>query len=202
MENRESFFARINPFMSPSDLRDIEIAYMMAKYAHRSQFRKELDENGQQIRYFEHLRRVAIVLLDELNIRRPEMIISALLHDSLEDTKDITQEIIEHLFGKRVVTIVKLLSKTPKEGYYDRLLKYGDCDVFTIKGCDRLDNLRSLKDTTLEFREKQILETKTKIYPMLSSLTSFQNHPTSDGFLIAKLLEGKIFNLVRELETK
>lgn len=101
VENRENFFARLTPFMAPSELRNVEIAYMMAKFGHRAQFRKELDADGNPVRYFEHVRRVALVLLDELHIRDPEMICTALLHDCLEDTKDVTEGIIEHLFGRK-----------------------------------------------------------------------------------------------------
>jgi hypothetical protein len=39
VENRESFFQRLYPFFSPKILRDIELAYILAKAAHRSQVR-------------------------------------------------------------------------------------------------------------------------------------------------------------------
>lgn len=166
MENRESFFARLSPFMPPSELRNVEVAYMMAKFAHRAQKRNETDQNGDQVRYFEHLRRVAIVLIDECEVRDWRIICAALLHDSLEDTRDITPEIIEHLFDARVCQIVKLLSKCPKEGYLDRLQKYGDDEVIMIKGADRLDNMRSLGQATPEFVKKQVIETREKMMPI------------------------------------
>lgn len=166
MENRESFFARLTPFMPPSEVRNVEIAYMMAKFAHRAQKRNEVDAAGDKIRYFEHLRRVAIVLIDEAEVRDWKLVCAALLHDSLEDTRDITPDIIEHLFGARVCQIVKLLSKCPKEGYLDRLQKYGDDDVLLIKAADRLDNMRSLDQATPEFVLKQVTETRDKMLPI------------------------------------
>jgi GTP pyrophosphokinase len=166
MENRETFFARLEPFMPPSELRMVEIAYMMAKYGHRAQVRNELDGEGNPVRYFEHLRGVALILIDEAEVRDWKIIVSGLLHDSLEDTRDITPEIIEHLFGARVCQIVKLLSKCPKEGYLDRLQKYGDATVLLVKAADRLHNLRSMKDATPEFVLRQQVETKDKYIPI------------------------------------
>lgn len=170
MENRESFFARINPFMAPSDLLKVEFAYMMAKFGHRFQFRKEMDKDGNPLRYFDHPRRVAIIIIDEVHIREPEMICSALLHDCLEDTKDISAQMIEQLFGKEVVRNVKLLSKLPKEGYYERLQNFGDWKVWALKCADRLDNLRSLQQTSKEFQDRQLKETREVIYPMIKNL--------------------------------
>lgn len=166
MENRETFFARLKPFMPPSELRNVEIAYMMAKYAHRAQTRNELDEQGEPLRYFEHLRRVALILIDDFGVRDWRLICAALLHDSLEDTKDITPEIIEHLFGARVCQIVKLLSKCPKEGYMQRLLDFGDQEIYLIKGCDRLDNLKSMELSTAAFIQKQVTETENVLMPL------------------------------------
>lgn len=167
MENRETFFARLTPFMPPSELRMVEIAYMMAKYGHRAQVRKDLDLTGTPIRYFEHVRGVALILIDELGIRDWRQIVVALLHDTLEDTKDITPEIIEHVFDATVCQRVKILSKVPKEGYLERLKTYGDPHIFIVKGADRLHNLRSMKDCTPEFIAKQVEETQMHIQPIL-----------------------------------
>lgn len=173
MENRESFFARLTPFMPPSELRKVELAYMMAKFGHRAQTRKELDVDGKPMRYFEHTRRVALILIDELEVRSWELVCAALLHDCLEDTKDVTEEMIEHVFGARVCQIVKILSKNPKEGYYSRLEKYADVEIILVKGADRLDNMRSLDSAGPEFKAKQIKETTVVILPILRQF--FQN---------------------------
>src|SRR5690349_16322916 len=67
-ENHDSFFRRIDPFFSPRELRKIDLAYMLAKYAHRAQTRDERDEHGEPVRYFEHVRRATLVGLDEAKI--------------------------------------------------------------------------------------------------------------------------------------
>lgn len=149
---------------------NIELAYTLSKFSHRAQVRKELDDNGKPIRYFEHVKRVALILIDEVKIMRPEMIIAALLHDGLEDTRDITPAMIEHAFGKDVVTIVKTLSKCPKEGYLERFYISNDFRSYVIKACDRLDNLRSLSSGSIEFQTRQIKETREKYYPLFNRM--------------------------------
>ncbi len=171
MENKESFYARITPFFSNSEEQKIRLAYYLAKYGHRAQVRKEMVDD-KPIRYFEHLRRVALTLMDDAKCMKSEMIIAALLHDSLEDTEDLTPELLEFTFGPDVVSIVKKLSKVPKEGYTQRLSICRDWRVLLIKACDRLDNLRSLMvpGTTIDFQKKQIKETKEVYLPLFENM--------------------------------
>lgn len=169
-ENRESFFNRLEPFLAPSVLLDVQHAYTLAKYGHRAQLRKELDVNGEPIRYFEHVRRVAIILIDEVKIVKHEMIVAALLHDIIEDAPNLPPALIEHCFGTDVVCIIKTLSKAPKEGYLERFKMCTDWRPYVIKACDRLDNLRSLQSASHEFRGKQIIETRDKYYPIFDRM--------------------------------
>lgn len=193
-ENRQSFFGRLRPFMAPSDLLKVEIAYAMSKFAHRWQTRKELDSDGEPIRYFEHLRSVALNLIDELGIVDPDLIISCLMHDSLEDTQDITEAMLEHLFGKVVVMTVKLVTKTPenKARYYDILVTFGDPKAWIVKGCDRLHNLRTLKGCTPEFRQKQVDETVTKILPIMRRLSQTPGYE-GVGQKLYHLIESQLY---------
>lgn len=172
MENKESFQARIRPHFSPSIQLDIKLAYVLAKFGHRAQKRKELDESGNPTRYFEHVRRVALILMDEMKFMDKDLIIAALLHDVFEDTEDMTPELIEHSFGVKVVNLVKLLSKTPKEGYFDRLRSCTNYEVLALKACDRLDNLRSLMvpGTSLEFQKRQVKETEEIYFPIFDRM--------------------------------
>jgi (p)ppGpp synthase/HD superfamily hydrolase len=173
MENKETFQARIQPYFSPSDQLDVKLAYCLAKFGHRAQTRKELTD-GKPTRYFEHVRRVAIVMMDEMKIMDKDMIISCLLHDAVEDTHDLTPELLEHCFGNDVISMVKLLSKVPKEGYIERISNCNNWKVLAIKACDRVDNLRSLMvpGTELEFQKKQIKETKEKYFPVFDKLVT------------------------------
>lgn len=171
MENKETFRARLLPYFPPSIQENIKLAYVLAKFGHRAQTRKELVD-GKPMRYFEHVRNVAIILMDELKIMDKNMIISALLHDSLEDTEDITASLIESSFGEEPATLVTLLSKVPKEGYHERLANCHNWKVLALKLCDRLDNYRSLmvEGTTPEFHKKQIKETREVYSPIFDYL--------------------------------
>lgn len=171
IENKAKFQSRIQPYFSPSYQLDIKLAYYLAKYGHRAQVRKETIDD-KPMRYFEHVRRVAIILMDEMKIMNRDMIIAAILHDALEDCEDLTPELLEHSFGSDVVSMIKILSKVPKEGYVDRLRYCGNWRALAIKMCDRLDNLRSLMipENGIDFKKKQIKETKEKYFPIFDQL--------------------------------
>lgn len=170
-ENREAFFQRLQPFFAPSALLDIELAYTLAKFGHRAQIRKdEIGDEGLPLRYFEHVRRVALILIDEVKIVQREMVLAALLHDGMEDTRDLTPEMIEHAFGADTVMLVKTLSKVPKEGYMERFWLTTDWRPYVLKACDRLDNLRSLERSTPAFQAKQVKETQEKFYPLFDRM--------------------------------
>jgi len=165
IENKEAFFARLEPRLAPSDLARVRGAYYLAKYGHRAQVRKELDEDGSPLRYFEHIRRVALILMDEAGCFDPDMVIAALLHDALEDTDDIDALVVEQFFGATVARRVKLLTKEPKEGYVERLWTADD-ETVLLKLCDRLDNLRSLLGCDIAFQAKIIKETRELYVPL------------------------------------
>lgn len=191
-ENHKSFFDRL-VFLSFEDRLDIELAYALGKYWFRSKYRKEVDAEGKQVRYFEHMRRAVLILVDELHIADPALIIALLLHDSLEDTReqDLAAAQIEKRFGKDVIWLVKMLSKCPKEGYLERLNAFADWRVLILKACDRLDNLRSLSAGSIDFQHKQIEETRNKYYPLFDKLvaTAPKEHVTRATYLRNKIHE-------------
>ena len=113
-ENKATFLARLTPLLAPSDVRRVELAYVLAKHYHRFDTRKGVDDDGNHIRYFEHVRQVALIDIDEAGCMDVDEICAALLHDSLEDTT-ITPELIEQFLGKRTCRMVLQLSKLPKE---------------------------------------------------------------------------------------
>lgn len=172
-ENFAAFFARLENLFSEHDLSLIRLAYQLGKYNHRWQTRKGKDENGAPIRYFEHLRGVALILIDDVGCYRPEMIISALMHDILEDVENVGEHDLYYWFGNygaEVSRIVRLLSKKPEDGYLDRLRMYGDWKVLLIKSCDRLHNLRSLVCTEPEFQLKTATETRNHYIHLLDTM--------------------------------
>src|SRR5690606_4291152 len=89
-----------------------------------------------------------------------------LLHDALEDTQDIDAGILEQFFGSNVSKYVKFLTKS-NDNYIERLT-YTPWQVLLVKACDRIDNLRSLDETTVEFKNKQLTETIEKYLPIFN----------------------------------
>lgn len=179
-ENHDSFFRRIEPFFSSRELRKIDLAYMLAKYAHRAQTRNERDELGVPVRYFEHVRRATLIGLDEAKIVRLDTTIASFLHDTREDTR-LSADQIEDCFGSEVCRIVKILSKVPREGYMERFYVSPDWRPYFVKACDRLDNLRSLAQSSLEFRKKQVAETRDKYYRLFDRMVMLSPEEHQDG---------------------
>lgn len=195
MENKATFFARVESRLGPSELAQIRGAYYLAKYGHRAQQRQEKDAAGKPLRYFEHVRRVALVLMDEASCYDADLICTALLHDALEDTDDIDAGIIEHFFGSNVARYVQFLTKETKAGakpgqplYLDKLTS-APAQVILVKACDRLDNVRSLKQCPKAFQEKQIQETREKYIPL------FKTHTSPQIIKIRNLIEDTIYPL-------
>jgi (p)ppGpp synthase/HD superfamily hydrolase len=157
-ENREKFLARVEPYLSRKEFLDVRHAYIISKYGHRWQSRKEKVE-GIPKRYFEHPRDGALVVLDELGLYRRSIILSILLHDCPEDT-EIDLELIEHLFGSEVTRIVKLLTNDQKtlQLYIQRFLIAADWQALMAKCIDILINTRTWADREMAMKQLQKVE--------------------------------------------
>lgn len=186
VENKQMFFARIEPFLSIKELTLIKTAYIFAKFGHRAQSRKE------GIRYFEHSRRVAIILMDELHCYAPNIICIALLHDCLEDTEDIDTNVIQYVFGFDIARDVRSLSKDDSghQAYYDRL-EFISMQALTVKYCDRIDNLRSLIATNNHaFIKRKLEETRDYLFNVRDPKGDFE----AEALDLLKQTWGKVFD--------
>jgi len=169
-ENRETFFKRIASFLPTLDPRykAIEKAYDFAKDAFREKYRKGGD------RYFEHLRGVALILIDYLRVKNYRLIIAALLHDIVEDIPSWTIERIRGEFDDDVALLVEWLTKPPPEkfsseeerdeAYYNRFA-FAPREFFLIKLADRLHNLITLWPYPPKKRTRKIEETRRYFLP-------------------------------------
>jgi GTP diphosphokinase / guanosine-3',5'-bis(diphosphate) 3'-diphosphatase len=164
LPNRAGYFSIIHAMMPPKAFKLIEGAYRMAKEAHRKQKR----DDGS--RYFDHPRRVSLILMIELKIGDWESCVSCLLHDVREDSFMLQAWTIRRLFGKEVLRSLGLLTKDPKEGYLDRLIHFGEIRDWIVKLCDRLDNMRTLEGCPPEKRQKQVDETRKHYLPLADDL--------------------------------
>jgi (p)ppGpp synthase/HD superfamily hydrolase len=165
-ENRESFLRRIALLFPRSDYRFIEIerAYDLVKDAFRGKYR----DDG-ITRYFEHIRAVALILIDYLRVKDHRIIIAALLHDIVEDIPSWNIERVRLEFGEYVASLVDYLTKPSKDEYplpeerehvYHFRFRSAPREFFLIKLSDRLHNIITLGTCPSEKRARKIAETK------------------------------------------
>lgn len=102
------------------------------------------------------------------------VLVSALLHDILEDCEQIKVNDLEEVFGEYIAGLVKYLSKPPSgvrnriPGYYHQLSQAAiqHPELLMIKMCDQLDNLQSLWVFDAEKRERKIREVQELSIPI------------------------------------
>jgi len=187
-----------------SHLEKIRSAYEFAKKAHHGQMRKTGEE------YITHPVAIARHLLDFG--ADEETIISALLHDTIEDTK-LSLADIEREFGANVARIVDGLTKFgqhdfPESNTLDAKIETirkwlgavkDDLRIAVIKMLDRIDNLASLG---VFRREKQIriAQETLDIYTKIAEWLSLQDirHSLERAALPFILSEEDFENLTQE----
>lgn len=103
----------------------VMMAYGYAKMGHGYKVEQKRDSGE---RYFEHPRRVAYILMEEFGIYDPDMIITALLHDLVEDTfcfgnRDEAFERIQLTYKKRVAIFVLALTKRHCDEEQEKLMR-------------------------------------------------------------------------------
>ncbi|XLQ19880.1 MAG: HD domain-containing protein [Candidatus Moraniibacteriota bacterium] len=173
-ENRATFFARVELRYSrySKEYQFIEKAYNVAKDA----FRHVVREDG--TRYFEHVRAVAIIQMDYLNIfdlkfliiPAHEVVAAALLHDTPEDCPEWPLSRIELEFSANVAWLLDYVSKRPRADfggdkiiqlkfYHDHLRYVELVEVFLIKLPDRWHNQLTLWSCKIEKIERKNNET-------------------------------------------
>lgn len=145
--------------------------------------------------YINHLLRVDIAVAEyfEKNDRQNAMvaIISAILHDVVEDTEATIEE-VECLFGSEAAHIVASLShaanpdgsvndEEPDEIYFARV-KSGGLIAIKIKRYDVLDNIASLANAPEDFRKEKTAGHKLRMH-------LWEAMDSESAFLIQQALE-------------
>jgi (p)ppGpp synthase/HD superfamily hydrolase len=151
---------RLQPHLTDEELTEIRLAYEVAEAAHEGQMRDEGTP------YILHPVRVAVSLVDELEIYSPRLVSSALLHDVIEDSP-ITRQQIADLFGKDVAEIVWLLTKfddVSLPAYLSAIEAASDTGAAIVKLCDRLDNLRFLAHSPRAEKKRRYIHTTEAFY--------------------------------------
>lgn len=184
-ENWKSFQDRIADF-SWEDRLLVDYAYQLAKAAHRGQSR----DAGE--RYFEHVRAVPLIILDEFKLRDPNLVMAALLHDVGEDTSlfgnpiwftnsqwrlrasTLLTRTFNHDVSEMVMAVtrprvdgVEVLTKQQADELSIEYLVNGPTRSKLLKASDRTDNLRTIWGIKNEERvQRKFAETREKYYPV------------------------------------
>lgn len=172
-------------------------AYVFSMKMHGSQKRASGDP------YFLHPLEVAGILTNlKLDWRT---IVTALLHDTVEDTTATLKE-IEKLFGKDIATLVdgvtklskiekQSIQKTQAENFRKFLLAMSkDLRVLLVKLADRLHNMRTLHYVKSTDKQKRVAKETIDIFAPLAGRIGLQNmrnelENLSFSFLFPKSLE-------------
>ena len=143
----DRFVGTLKPDLSGDALLKLLDAISFAAEKHRFQTRKDANKTP----YVIHPMGVALSLWKEGSIRNQDVILAALLHDTLEDT-DATKEELASFFGPKVADIVEELSN-PSEMTSEEAKAWQvehapslSPEAKLVKLADRLYNVRDLKN--------------------------------------------------------
>ena len=162
---------KVRSYDPDADEAMINRAYVFSMKAHGSQKRASGDP------YYSHPIEVAGILTD-LHLD-DETIVTAILHDTIEDTV-ATHEEIEKSFGKNVARLVdgvtklsKIEAQSENQRAAENLRKFllamsGDIRVLLVKLADRLHNMRTLHFIKDEAKRRRIARETMDIYAPLA----------------------------------
>lgn len=165
-KNRTAFFKIVARHFPPhgEEYRLIEKAYEDAKTAFRGSER----ESGE--RYFEHLRAVALILMEYLRVRDPKMIVAALMHDIVEDIDEWHHDRMIREYGQEIANLIWWVTKPPVSEYgdnkearnraYHQRLHDAPREALIIKLCDRLHNMITMWGVDEAKQRRKVVETQ------------------------------------------
>lgn len=194
---------KARPILKEGDVQTIKRAFLFATEAHKDMRRK----SGEPFIY--HPVAVATIVTEEIGLGTTS-IVSALLHDVVEDT-EYTLKDIEDRFGAKVAQIVGGLTKISvtsakgtsiqAENFRRMLLTISeDVRVVLIKIADRLHNMRTLSSMPKDKRLKIKSETEY-IYAPLAHRLGLYNIKSELEDLCLKYSDTRVYEeIVRKLQ--
>lgn len=196
---------KYNPDLSFDEEDKIKLAYDFARKKHSGQVRASGEE------YFTHPLAVAFVAVEyKLD---PASIITALLHDTVEDT-DTTLTEIKELFGETVASLVEGLTKlssieiTSKEvlqaeNYRKFIISISkDIRVLIIKLFDRYHNISTLSAfNKIEKRKRIALETLNIYVPLAERMGMEKLQSFMSDICFKELYPQEYYFITDKLET-
>ncbi|AJR24489.1 MULTISPECIES: bifunctional (p)ppGpp synthetase/guanosine-3',5'-bis(diphosphate) 3'-pyrophosphohydrolase [Sphingobium] len=190
---------RVKRYDPDADEAMINRAYVFSVQKHGSQKRASGDP------YFSHPIEVAGILTD-FNLD-DQTIVTALLHDTIEDTL-VTYEEIEHAFGKDVARMVDGVTKLSKieamsenERAAENLRKFllamsDDIRVLLVKLADRLHNMRTLHFIKNEQKRRRIARETMDIYAPLAERIGMYDFMREMQLLAFRELEPEAYDSI------
>ena len=169
---------RIKAYDPSADEEALNRAYVFAMKMHGTQTRESGDP------YFSHPIEVAGILTD-LKLD-DSSIITALLHDLVEDT-DTTLEDIEGVFGKEIARLVDGVTKLTRLELQSEQTKHAenfrklvlamseDIRVLLVKLADRLHNMQTLHHVQSADKRRRIARETMEIYASLAERIGMQD---------------------------
>ena len=184
----------------PSEIEEIEKAYLFAKRLHEGQYR--ISEEP----YIIHPVEVAKILVGlKVDSHTLE---AAFLHDILEDT-DTQPEEIEKLFGKDVLSLVQGVTKLGKLQFKSKeerqaenfrrlfIAMAKDIRIVFLKLADRLHNMRTLNFMTTTKQQKIARETLDIFAPLANRVGIYKIKAELEDLSLRYLEPDKYFEIAR-----
>jgi RelA/SpoT family (p)ppGpp synthetase len=190
---------KIRTYDPDADEALINRAYVFTMKAHGNQKRASGDP------YYSHPIEVAGILTD-LHLDE-ETIVTAILHDTIEDTV-ATPEEIEKLFGSNVARLVdgvtklsRIEAQSENQRAAENLRKFllamsGDIRVLLVKLADRLHNMRTLHFIENEEKRRRIARETMDIYAPLAERVGMYEFMTEMQTLAFRELEPDAYTSV------
>ena len=174
-QSAQRVFDVMAPRITAEELEQLKKSYEFAREAHKDQKRK----SGHP--YIIHPIAVALIAAEELKLDL-HSVMTAFLHDVVEDTPHTTEE-IEELFGVDVAFLVNVVTKKKKQTYkaskqvdnFKQLLDsmHYDIRALMVKLADRLHNMRTLASMRPDKQMKIAGETDYFYAPLANRLGLF-----------------------------
>lgn len=177
MVSKEGLIEKVHAYLPDLDLAELEKACDFSKEAHGVQKRASGDP------YYYHPLEVAYILAD---IKMDQAsIITALLHDTVEDTT-VSLDDIDKMFGREIRTLVDGVTKLAKiefqsehtrqaENFRKLLVAMSeDIRVLLVKLADRLHNMRTLHYIKSPEKRRRIAHETMEIYSPLAERIGIQ----------------------------
>lgn len=175
------------------DIEEVEKGIYYAKYYHANQMR----ESGEP--YYSHPLEVAHMVLDHLP--RTDIIVTAILHDTLEDTS-LTREKIAEVFGVKIAEQVYDLTRIKGDGVkissaqmVEELWLAKKYDVLLIKLFDRIHNMQTISVKSPEKVKKIAEETAIFFIPL-----SIYNSDIKNEYKLYQMCSKRVYVKVSTLE--